>query len=118
MPFRYDHRIRCFNPRAREGRDRFCQQDTAILRVSIHAPARGATHLTWQCVAGRVFQSTRPRGARQTKRRPRSALTSFNPRAREGRDGDRIGRLSEYHGFNPRAREGRDLKNKKLDKII
>ena len=32
-----------FNPRAREGRDYACRSAIAAWRVSIHAPARGAT---------------------------------------------------------------------------
>ncbi len=35
---------RCFNPRARAGRDPSCGWELKLLaRVSIHAPARGAT---------------------------------------------------------------------------
>ena len=78
-----------FNPRAREGRDiglsafrirffvtfqstrprgarlrrlKFCK---ALIRVSIHAPARGATYSMLNASrADSTFQSTRPRGAR------------------------------------------------------
>ena len=53
------------------------------------------------------FQSTRPRGARLPKIVTHD-FTSFNPRAREGRDPAAIpGRRPRYR-FNPRAREGRD----------
>ncbi len=79
---------RSFNPRAREGRDRLprlhhvadvrvsihapergatgpVRRDDLMVRVSIHAPVRGATAqgvpIVWQVEA---FQSTRPRGAR------------------------------------------------------
>ena len=100
--------------------------------VSIHAPARGATRVEasgkqYRC----VFQSTRPRGARpyyvystlatdqvsihapargatRSSCGPRSARSSFNPRAREGRDQRGSGEADERSGFNPRAREGRD----------
>ena len=57
----------CFNPRAREGRD-FSTIDSVISAagVSIHAPARGATHRTRKDIGNLVgFQSTRPRGARR-----------------------------------------------------
>ena len=76
-----------FNPRAREGRDQYGLMRDARRLVSIHAPARGATHLpvmdidlltvsihapargaTWDWNTRRdvinSFQSTRPRGAR------------------------------------------------------
>ena len=57
--------------------------------LSIHAPARGATRHNF-CI--------------------KSSPSSFNPRAREGRDRDRRG-CGIYHGpFNPRAREGRDTR--------
>ena len=57
---------RCFNPRAREGRDTHAPESvTPDGAVSIHAPARGAT-----C------------GSSASKKLSRS----FNPRAREGRD--------------------------------
>jgi len=37
-----------------------------VIGVSIHAPARGATDAANDFKASYVFQSTRPRGARQT----------------------------------------------------
>ena len=78
---------RSFNPRARAGRDLSQSQSQSQETVSIHAPARGATiasvnlldHFCFnpRARAGRdghsrksrlaaAFQSTRPRGARQT----------------------------------------------------
>ena len=36
--------IVCFNPRAREGRDHMTDKQTVSIFVSIHAPARGATN--------------------------------------------------------------------------
>ena len=56
---------RCFNSRAREGRDRAGEKSVRGYVVSIHAPARGATPLVRRIV-GRT--------------------TGFNSRAREGRD--------------------------------
>ena len=120
-----------FNPRAREGRDKAIGgkaspeqvsihapargatfRDEAIRpfrEVSIHAPARGATRMVFGCMsyfmsfnpraregrdgvrtslsqAVKMFQSTRPRGARREPRCPAQAFLRFNPRAREGRD--------------------------------
>ena len=54
-----------FNPRAREGRDEEYKPLIAEVRVSIHAPAKGATR--------RIA-------------RLRGLPKGFNPRAREGRD--------------------------------
>jgi len=56
---------RCFNPRARGGRDIHVAVGSGKSRVSIHAPAGGAT-LLWS------------RGGRSS--------LCFNPRARGGRD--------------------------------
>ena len=82
-------RSRCFNPRARTGRDLFCRSYCDInYLVSIHAPARGAT-------AEYLF--------------PQRGLASFNPRARTGRDEHGNITIPEEECFNPRARTGRDL---------
>ncbi len=82
---------RCFNPRAREGRDRLPRHQTPVPKsfnpraregrdtrssvdrafratVSIHAPARGATRDEPFSAQDTVFQSTRPRGARRAAR--------------------------------------------------
>ena len=98
-----------FNSRAREGRDRNSEAVVALGRVSILAPARGATPPSSKPPASRTsFQFSRPRGARQlglvdvprrdvsilapargatrTLSTARSAWTRFNSRAREGRD--------------------------------
>ena len=77
--------LRCFNPRAREGRD--------IMR-------RGSS-------SAAEFQSTRPRGARPAPPRElRNNPQSFNPRAREGRDlprKDKNAGGSEFQSTRPRG---------------
>ena len=55
-------------------------------QVSIHAPARGATRFLIHKHPYVVFQSTRPRGARPAGPCFGSILRCFNPRARAGRD--------------------------------
>ena len=97
-----------FNSRAREGRDGIGSPTVFTKGVSIHAPARGATVATLLrgCVLkfqftrprgarprlrissqqSARFQFTRPRGARHSKRGMYPPMTSFNSRAREGRD--------------------------------
>ena len=55
--------------------------------VSIHAPARGATRGVPSSRVSEWFQSTRPHGARhRSLRRTWMRRSSFNPRARTGRD--------------------------------
>ena len=97
--------------------------------VSIHAPARGATNFGHRPAIGKMFQSTRPRGARPVIAAYSRTGFCFNPRARAGRDYSPRGR-SGGNGFqstrprgarrsrqpawprsprfNPRARAGRD----------
>ena len=86
---RWSRSVRCFNPRARMGRDAFAGEgvgDPGL--VSIHAPAWGATH---------------PSGLVAFR------LACFNPRARMGRDQEQLDLAWQVMGFNPRARMGRDL---------
>ena len=109
--FAVKHPTRCsFNPRAREGRDtgltvtvsggamfqptrpRGARLDPtrpmqAVLYVSTHAPARGAT---------------------LAEIRSKCRTSCSNPRAREGRDISCAPIITSSHSFNPRAREGRD----------
>ena len=97
-----------FNSRARKGRDGRRQSSCKVvpgsihapargatskplrvdhrLHVSIHAPARGATLTTAAREAGTRFQFTRPQGARQGFGLHRQDYSSFNSRARKGRD--------------------------------
>ena len=99
----------CFNSRAREGRDWTFLHKRQATRVSIHAPARGATVPSLPRCEPVMFQFTRPRGARL--RRGKSLCPKsfrFNSRAREGRDNCRAVHCHESPGFNSRAREGRD----------
>ena len=101
----------CFNPRARAGRDeRFSAGGRlSAYHVSIHAPARGATlDFAIRSAPADMFQSTRPRGARQPLAHADAARCSFNPRARAGRDGRHAAVNRAGRCFNPRARAGRD----------
>ena len=76
----------CFNPRARAGRDPHPRQRPFPARVSIHAPARGATHQ--HGVGGlqlAVSIHAPARGATINRSAP-PHINRFNPRARAGRD--------------------------------
>ena len=106
-----------------------------VSRVSIHAPAWGATHGTRPPGLRILFQSTRPHGARQCRQSRKTRRCSFNPRARMGRDLNRQRRVTMItfqstrphgarpdeciripagEGFNPRARMGRDFCGQRL----
>ena len=79
--------------------------------VSIHAPARGATSASrFGTSTLQAFQSTLPHGERLSWSKFRYLLTScFNPRSRTG--SDRFGSLYRRNreGFNPRSRTGSDF---------
>ena len=127
---------RRFNPRARKGRDRPSTPTCTKTDVSIHAPARGATFAGIKVteILGE-FQSTRPQGARRCPAQcPSRGTSSFNPRARKGRDPTQmlpIGLIEPFQStrpqgarltfkskslstpcFNPRARKGRDRRQR------
>ena len=55
-------------------------------RVSIHAPAWGATPEIERRALAAWFQFTRPRGARPSARASSPPCSRFNSRARVGRD--------------------------------
>ena len=106
----YLYRLNNFNPRAHTGRDSqsFCVK--TLLRISIHAPTRGTTHICTCCLKLMLkFQSTRPHGARLYLPTRWAIQRDFNPRAHTGRDHRAI--LSTKGGdyFNPRAHTGRDI---------
>ncbi len=101
---------RSFNPRSRMGSDRQGMEGPIDRRVSIHAPAWGATlqDLTDEEVA-KKFQSTLPHGERRHAAERQADRQCFNPRSRMGSDEPtHVCRVCPY-GFNPRSRMGSDL---------
>ncbi len=77
-----------FNPRSREGSDTSYMFLIRDARISIHAPARGATLVEMSYgVTICLFQSTLPRGERRKRCPQSSQIIHFNPRSREGSDG-------------------------------
>jgi len=117
-----------FNPRARGGRDlpkkppppMLLFQSTrprgarlinvALLRdrrVSIHAPAGGATQCVSPAAQILAFQSTRPRGARHVPAFNPVHILCFNPRARGGRDINRPHCLLDFVFQSTRPRGAR-----------
>ena len=75
-----------FNPRSREGSDKVEIAKADGTKISIHAPARGATFLHSLKYCDCKFQSTLPRGERQNQDKGREIQKYFNPRSREGSD--------------------------------
>ena len=107
-----DHIVFCpdFNPRSREGSDFASRSHKHPRQISIHAPAKGATMMSWCWGKAIRFQSTLPRRERLVT--VICCLTSgyFNPRSREGSDRGAPYWLDAENHFNPRSREGSDLK--------
>ena len=123
----------CFNPRARRGRDMLqAAKALAKARVSIHAPAGGATNqamitnliqsVSIHAPAGgatryvlvlirdqRVSIHAPAGGATRATGVPDNHHGSFNPRARRGRDVLLRPLCADECCFNPRARRGRDV---------
>ena len=103
-------------------------------KISIHAPARGATFCHLLALLNTrnfnprsregsdgpsdvtlltvpVFQSTLPRGERHLPQTRCPENVYFNPRSREGSDCRSLFRFSRSCDFNPRSREGSDVRN-------
>ena len=121
-----------FNPRTRMGCDPLCSPYLPNVKISIHAPAWGATRGAYEDGGMGIFQSTHPHGVRPAclATRPRSPK-HFNPRTRMGCDllatpeycraygfqsthphGVRLRReekQSRFSYFNPRTRMGCDV---------
>jgi len=76
-----------FNPRAREGRDEWRCYNVIAVNLFQSTRPRGARQDGHKAdVRASKFQSTRPRGARRQSSRNSREPIRFNPRAREGRD--------------------------------
>ena len=125
-----EHHLQRFNSRARMGRDVEQCVFAETVRVSIHAPAWGATSWRRGSLSPISFQFTRPHGARLTRTLKKNSINGFNSRARMGRDylppeTRRVCKVFQFtrpHGarpsprrpqpcrssFNSRARMGRD----------
>ena len=83
----------------------------SLLRISIHAPAKGATQIVQMKSNMRKNFNPRSREGSDQLRTQRNggAYDNFNPRSREG--SDMLGFYFTVHFlyFNPRSREGSDF---------
>ena len=75
-----------FNPHSHEGSDPLKSDTHQTTAISIHTPTRGATILQIYRLAFLLFQSTLPRGERQTSNARSIPLLYFNPHSHEGSD--------------------------------
>ena len=77
-------------------------------RISIHAPARGATRRERRHGSGCRFRSTRPHGARHCALCNRFRLDVFRSTRPHGAQPKSRTVLDRFRSFDPRARTGRD----------
>ena len=100
-----------FNPRSREGSDRLLSTSSVTGRISIHAPAKGATGSSAVGIRTTAFQSTLPRRERQFVSNwiDNVAIISIHAPAK-GATKRRLTGCSTTRNFNPRSREGSDYR--------
>ena len=92
----------------RRERRRKPKQGTNHVNISIHAPAKGATHRIRDLQRKDRFQSTLPRRERHRLHLIKRSDMNFNPRSREGSDVAALAICDANTNFNPRSREGSD----------
>ena len=106
----YGGSVTDFNPRSHEGSDCLRSSCSKNCCISIHAPTRGATNGENRYKRIKQFQSTLPRGERQSHHfLLSSSFSYFNPRSHEGSDSDLVMNIYNRNHFNPRSHEGSDL---------
>ena len=103
-------RLRHFYPRPRVGSDTTPGIEWNMGKISIHAPAWGATTAKSHPVASNWYFYPRPRvGSDSGPARQAPSLANFYPRPRVGSDPARMRPRTVHHDFYPRPRVGSDL---------
>ena len=92
------------------GCDTYLLPTRAVIDVSIHAPAWGATIVSFASLNRLfVFQSTHPHGVRHLPPCLRLTDTQFQSTHPHGVRQQQVGFRMQRHSFNPRTRMGCDL---------
>ena len=86
----------------------FFQHRSYSQYVSIHAPTWGATNFFLTICISKEFQSTRPRGARHTRRATFPSTVNVSIHAPTWGATFPRPQIWRFRGFNPRAHVGRD----------
>ena len=97
-----------FNPRSRMGSDQKNKPVHSDRKISIHAPAWGATNDSRNAIDAWQFQSTLPHGERPDVDELSDRTKEFNPRSRMGSDSGFVRNTVQVIDFNPRSRMGSD----------
>ncbi len=111
--------MKSLDPRARGGGATSpCSLGSIGSQVSIHAPAGGATRQTQTASRLFTFQSTRPRGARQTLSIRRRFLLAFqSTRPRGARHSPSRNFLPHLPFQSTRPRGARQMRNSAIDGV-
>ena len=97
-----------FNPRSHEGSDSRIETEVDQIKISIHAPTRGATSIKPQRSCMTIFQSTLPRGERLFTHGAHAFYTEFQSTLPRGERQDGSNPRERSGDFNPRSHEGSD----------
>ena len=116
MSYKFYINIYNFNPRSREGSDKYASINPDAVTISIRAPARGATNVGLQIDTAGVFQSALPRGERQNLKAVADVLNVFQSALPRGERRSLPERRWLPSYFNPRSREGSDGAHKDYDR--
>ena len=103
-----DYRRARFNSRSRVGSDFLPRLSGSYLRVSIRAPAWGATDVPRHFGRSSRFQFALPRGERRRAPGFHPATHRFNSRSRVGSDRKLTSSSTAASSFNSRSRVGSD----------
>ena len=126
-----------FNPRSHKGSDEYFHFCSKMLKISIHAPTRGATKVQIELEDKNIFQSTLPQGERRIGRFCSTGRIGISIHApTRGATTDRLSMQyryttfqstlpqgerrylytpnTEFGDFNPRSHKGSDTKQIKL----
>ena len=106
-----------FNPRSHEGSDLHSLGIKSVIRISIHAPTRGATIPMTSTGYVRNFNLRSHEGSDTVALETLNSYLNFNPRSHEGSDYSRLWALLLHQYFNPRSHEGSDECVRKVNAI-
>ena len=110
-PMREISLLRCFNPRARRGRDERPAVASTARKMFQSTRPQGARLVVSGITSDSIilFQSTRPQGARPADSLNRRTYDRFQSTRPQGARRPNLSREAGKGRFNPRARRGRDV---------
>ena len=108
-----------FNPRSRTGSDGTYKGYKQMVKISIHAPAQGATlQILFHNSFLMISIHAPAQGATVRWRSFVTGSSDFNPRSRTGSDPELQRGETNINDFNPRSRTGSDLHHYRLYPLL